>query len=119
MANLVCAADDDGALVFVDWSGAGRAARVWPLAFLLWSVGHAGDLARVDRVVDGYRRAGGKLTGAELDRLDGAVLARPVVFDVWAYATGRRSSRDAVAHVNDSRATAAQIARRAAEAFGA
>jgi hypothetical protein len=31
--NVVCDADRDGALVFVDWSGAGLAPRAWPLAF--------------------------------------------------------------------------------------
>jgi hypothetical protein len=62
LANAV--ATTDGRIVMVDWAGAGTAPRVWPLAFLLWSVGFDGDLRRVDRVVAGYRhprapRAGG------------------------------------------------------------
>ncbi|HEV3047972.1 MAG TPA: hypothetical protein VGY13_11505 [Solirubrobacteraceae bacterium] len=39
----------------IDWAGAGQAPRMWSLAFLLWSVGFGGDLARVDRAVAGYR----------------------------------------------------------------
>jgi Ser/Thr protein kinase RdoA (MazF antagonist) len=119
VANLVCDADRDGALVFVDWSGAGVAPRAWPLAFLLWSLGAGGDLARVDRAVDGYRRAGGALTAAELDRLDALIAARPIVFDIWGYATGRRRSSDAVAGTRASLATAAGIGERARAALSA
>ena len=54
-------------MVLVDWSGAGRAPRAWSLAFLLWSVGLGGDLARVDRVIDGYRRRV-RTAPEELDR---------------------------------------------------
>jgi Ser/Thr protein kinase RdoA (MazF antagonist) len=117
MANVVCAADRDGALILVDWAGAGRAPRVWPLAFLLWSLGAGGDLARVDRAVDGYRRGGGELTDAELDRLPAVVAARPVVFEAWAFATDRRSARDAISHVASTRETARRIAERARAAF--
>jgi Ser/Thr protein kinase RdoA (MazF antagonist) len=119
MANVVCDADRDGALVFVDWSGAGVAPRAWPLGFLLWSVGLADDLARVDRAVDGYRRAGGDLTDGELERLPGLIAARPAVFDVWAYASGRRSTADAVDHARASWQTAQRIAERARAAFAA
>jgi aminoglycoside phosphotransferase len=119
IANIVLDADRDGALVFVDWSGAGVAPRAWPLAFLLWSVGFGGDLARVDRVVDGYRRGGGEPTGGELQRLAGLIGARPVVFDVWGYASGRRSTADAVAHARGSWQTAQRIAERALAAFAA
>ncbi|HEX3974728.1 MAG TPA: hypothetical protein VHW96_00615 [Solirubrobacteraceae bacterium] len=44
MANVV--APGDGTMVLVDWSGAGRAPRMWSLGFLLWAVGFGGDLAR-------------------------------------------------------------------------
>ncbi|MGZ4351225.1 MAG: phosphotransferase family protein, partial [Solirubrobacteraceae bacterium] len=54
MANVV--APGDGTMVLIDWSGAGQAPRACALGFLLWSVGFGGDLARVDRAVDGYRR---------------------------------------------------------------
>jgi Ser/Thr protein kinase RdoA (MazF antagonist) len=119
MANVVCAADLDGALILGDWAGAGRAPRVWPLAFLLWSLGAGGDLARVDRAVDGYRRGGGELTAAELDRLPAVVAARPVVFDVWAYATDRRTATEAARRVGESREIARRIAERARAAFAA
>jgi hypothetical protein len=41
MANVVV--PGDGRIVVVDGSGAGRASRMWSLAFLLWSVGFGGD----------------------------------------------------------------------------
>ncbi|MFZ0216884.1 MAG: MarR family transcriptional regulator, partial [Candidatus Dormiibacterota bacterium] len=53
MANVL--ASPDRGLVLVDWVGAGRAARIWALAFLLYSQG-ARDPRRVDAVVAGYRR---------------------------------------------------------------
>jgi Ser/Thr protein kinase RdoA (MazF antagonist) len=90
MANVVV--PGDGKMVLVDWAGAGRGARTYALAFLLWSVGFGGDLARVDRVVDGYRR---HLTpeAEELARLDTLVAARPVVFEAWTSATGPQPRR--------------------------
>ncbi|MFZ1992986.1 MAG: phosphotransferase, partial [Solirubrobacteraceae bacterium] len=80
MANVV--APGNGKMVLVDWAGAGQAPRAYSLAFLLWSVGFGGDLARVDRAVDGYRR---QVTPEpeELARLDTLVPARPIVFEAW------------------------------------
>jgi Ser/Thr protein kinase RdoA (MazF antagonist) len=116
MANVV--APGDGKMVLVDWSGAGQAPRAWSLAFLLWSVGFGGDLARVDRAVDGYRR---HLTPEpeELARLDTLVASRPVVFEAWAWAsaTGRRPPADAARGIPRIRETAAAIAARARAAF--
>ena len=114
MANVV--APGDGRMVLVDWSGAGQAPRAWSLAFLLWSVGFGGDLARVDRTVDGYRRHVAP-EPEELDRLDALVAARPVVFDAWAFATGRRPLAEAARSIPRVRETAAAIAARVRAAF--
>jgi Ser/Thr protein kinase RdoA (MazF antagonist) len=116
MANVV--APPAGGLVLVDWTGAGRAARAWSLAFLLWSVGFGGDLARVDRVVAGYRRHISP-EPEELERLEALVRTRPVVFEVWAFCTGRRTLAQAAAGVTASREAAAAIATRACAAFAA
>lgn len=114
MANVV--APGDGRMVLVDWSGAGQAPRAWSLAFLLWSVGFGGDLARVDRAVDGYRRQVAP-EPEELDRLPDLVAARPVVFDAWAFATGRRPLAEAAHSIPRVRESAAAIAERARAAF--
>jgi Ser/Thr protein kinase RdoA (MazF antagonist) len=116
MANVVV--PGDGTMVLVDWAGAGRGARAYALAFLLWSVGFGGDLARVDRVVAGYRR---HLTpeAEELARLDTLVAARPVVFEVWTSATGRKPLADAARGIPQIRQSAAAIAQRARAAFAA
>jgi Ser/Thr protein kinase RdoA (MazF antagonist) len=112
--NIV--AGRESGLVVVDWAGAGRAPRVWALAFLLWSVGHGGDLRRVDRVVAGYRRQH-RLEPAEQARLSDIVRARPVIFDTWAFCTGRKALEDAARAARESRATARAIAARASAGF--
>jgi Ser/Thr protein kinase RdoA (MazF antagonist) len=116
MANVVAAGDSR--MVLVDWSGAGQAARAWSLAFLLWSVGFGGDLARVDRAVDGYRRHVAP-EPEELDRLDTLVASRPVVFEAWAFGTGRRPLTDAARAIAEVSERAAAIAARARAAFAA
>jgi Ser/Thr protein kinase RdoA (MazF antagonist) len=112
--NIVAARD--GGLVVVDWAGAGRAPRVWALAFLLWSVGARGDLRRVDRVVAGYKRRH-RLEPAEQARLSDIVRARPVIFDTWAFCTGRKALEDAARAARESRTTARAIAARASAGF--
>jgi Ser/Thr protein kinase RdoA (MazF antagonist) len=114
MANVV--APGDGRLVVVDWSGAGRAPRAWSLGFLLWSVGFGGDLARVDRAVDGYRRRV-QPEPEELDRLEDLIAARPVVFEAWAFALGRKPLAEAARGLRDIRRRAGAIAARARLAF--
>ena len=49
-ANTIAASD--GGLVLVDWTGAGRGPRLFPLAFLLWAAGCRGP-SRLDAVVAG------------------------------------------------------------------
>jgi Ser/Thr protein kinase RdoA (MazF antagonist) len=114
LANVV--APPAGGLVVVDWTGAGNAPRMWSLAFLLWSVGFGGDLARVDRTVAGYRRL---LTprAEELDRLEALVRARPTIFDVWAFCSGRKTLAQASRSIAATREAAAAIADRACTAF--
>jgi Ser/Thr protein kinase RdoA (MazF antagonist) len=114
--NIVASMDEG--LVVVDWAGAGRAPRVWALAFLLWSVGHAGDLRRVDRAVAGYRRRV-RLDPDELARLAAIVRARPVVFDVWAFCMGRKTLEEAARGATGSHEHAQAIAERAIAAFSA
>jgi len=114
MANVV--APGDGRMVLVDWAGAGRAPRMWSLGFLLWAVGFGGDLARVDRAVDGYRRRV-RPEPEELERLEAIVAARPVVFEAWAFATGRTPLAEAARGLADTRRRATAIAARARLAF--
>lgn len=107
-----------GGLVLVDWTGSGRAPRAWSLAFLLWSVGFGGDLARVGRTVAGYRRHVA-LEPDELSRLEALVRARPLVLDTWAFCTGRRTLAQAATRIAAGRETAAAIAEHARAAFAA
>ncbi len=52
------------------------------------TVGFGGDLARVERIVGGYRRHV-RPEPEELARLDTLIATRPIVFEAWSFATGR------------------------------
>lgn len=116
MANVVVAID--GRMVLVDWAGAGQAPRMWSLAFLLFSVGFGGDLARVERVIAGYGRHIHP-EPEELARLDTLITSRPIIFEAWGFATGRRPLAEAVRGVPAAHERAAAIAARARRAFAA
>ena len=116
LANAV--ATTDGQMVMVDWARSGSAPRAWPLAFLLWSVGFGGDLQRVDRAVAGYRRHV-RPEAEELARLGELIRVRPVVFDAWAFAAGRKRLGEAVSGVARGGELAEAIADRARAAFNA
>ncbi len=99
----------------VDWAGAGVAPRLWTFAFLLWSAGVSGP-RHIDATVAGYRRHV-SLEPAELDRLEAAVAARPLIFDAWTYATGRRPLADVVGKRAEVDAKAVEVAGRARTAL--
>ncbi len=96
--------------VLVDWTGAGRGPRLWSLAFLLWATGYE-RLRSVDAVVAAYRRHV-ELTSAELERLAPAIAARPVIFESWAFCTGRKQLPEVVESLSANRARAECIAGR-------
>jgi methyltransferase (TIGR00027 family) len=106
----VNAIEADGGLTLVDWTGAGRGPRLWSLGFLLWTAQMSGDGA-VDAVGGGYSRHA-DLEPAELERLAGAIAARPLVFACWGFATGREKLDAAAAQVPEITAAAERIAAR-------
>ncbi len=114
LANVV--ASRDRGLVLVDWTGAGRAARAWSLAFLLFAEGTK-NLARVDLVVAGYRRHIDP-EPEELSRLPALLRARPVTLAVWSLCQGRQTVAETLAQVSDITERAEAIAARARTAFG-
>jgi Ser/Thr protein kinase RdoA (MazF antagonist) len=115
MANVV--ASPGRGMVVVDWAGTGQGPRLWPLAWLLYAEG-AKDLRRVDLVVAGYRRHV-TLEPEELARLDAALLARPVIFALWAFCMGQKSLADAARDMARFVELAAAIGARARAAFSA
>jgi Ser/Thr protein kinase RdoA (MazF antagonist) len=112
-ANAISTAD--GKLAIVDWTGAGRGPRLWSLGFLLWAAG-VRDLRLVDVVVSRYRRSV-ELDPRELDRLEGAIRARPVMLEAWSVCAGRRQLAAAVERVEHAGKLAKTIAVRAEQAF--
>jgi Ser/Thr protein kinase RdoA (MazF antagonist) len=108
-ANVVTARTGDATVV--DWTGAGRGPRLWPLAYLLWAAG-ARSLRCVEVALSGYRRHVA-LEPDELERLAAAIVARPLVLACWAFCTGRDQLADVAARLGDIQARAETIARRA------
>jgi Ser/Thr protein kinase RdoA (MazF antagonist) len=115
LANVV--ATPEPGMVLVDWAGAGRGPRLWSLAFLLWAEG-AKDLRRVDLALAGYRRHV-QLQDAELQRLEAAIGARPLVFDIWRLCNHGRGLAETAQSVSETRALARAIATRARATLGA
>lgn len=101
--------------VLVDWTGAGRGPRLWSLAFLLWAA-RAHNLGQVAAVVAGYRRHV-QPDPAELARLAGAIVVRPLTLECWHLGVGHKEPAEVVASLPRIRDLAGQIADRAAEAF--
>ena len=108
-------ASEDRGLVLVDWTGAGRAARLWSLAFLLFSAG-AREGPRLDRVVAGYSEHV-HLEPEELARLGKVMLARPVVLEIWAYCMGRKTLEEATRAVAQAAELAEAVAGHAVDHF--
>lgn len=86
-----------------------------PSRGLLWAAG-ARDLARADAVVAGYR-SHVRLEPGELARLAGAIRARPLVFESWAFCTGRKQLADVARDLPATHDLADAIAARAGRGF--
>jgi Ser/Thr protein kinase RdoA (MazF antagonist) len=98
----------DERLMIVDWTGAGRGPRLWSLGFLLFAAG-VGSMRQVELVVSRYRRRS-TLEPEELERLAGAIRARPLMLDCWSFCHGRLGLAEAVQRVSDARDLADRIA---------
>jgi methyltransferase (TIGR00027 family) len=94
----------------VDWTGAGRGPRVTSLGFLLWVAGWR-DLKQVDAVMAGYNKHI-QLGADELSRLAAVTRARPLVFESWAFCTGRKRLSDIADSLPDTLDRADAIAER-------
>jgi Ser/Thr protein kinase RdoA (MazF antagonist) len=113
LANVV--ASPDRGLVVVDWAGAGRGARLWSLAWLLFAEG-VKDVRRVDRVAAGYRTCV-ELEPEELSRLAAVLPARWVTLRTWEFGMGRKALVDAAREIADGIELASAITARARAAF--
>ncbi len=80
---------DDGTIAIVDWANAGRGPRLWSIGMSLFAAG-VRDARLVEKFVSRYVKWG-SLEPEELDRLDGAIRARPLTIHAWEIAHGRTS----------------------------
>lgn len=91
--------------VIIDWIGAGRGPRVWPLAVLLFAAGPRA----APRTLHRYTRATA-LSEEERHRLPGIMLARPLALDLWSVAHERMTPQQAITRCRAHKARAAAIA---------
>lgn len=108
--------DNKGDSTLIDWTGAGWTPRLAGLGCLLWAAGSSP--AAVDAVVAGYGPTI-ELGADELDRLEQAMVIRPLILDSWGFATGRGALAEHAAHWEKERARIKRVARRARQAFTA
>ncbi len=114
LANVV--ATPDG-MVLVDWAGAGRGPRLWPLAFLLYAEA-AKEPRRAGAVLLGYREHV-TLEPEELDRLGAVARARPLILSAWSVCMGRTAPTKAMAAAAETKTLTEMIAARVRAAQGA
>jgi Ser/Thr protein kinase RdoA (MazF antagonist) len=113
LANVV--ATPEPSMVLVDWAAAGRGPRLWSLAFLLWAEGSK-DLRRAELAMAGYSRRV-QLEPEELERLETAITARPLVLDIWRLHHRGLSLASAVQNARHNRELAQAIATRVSSAI--
>ena len=107
LANVVAT---PGGMVLVDWAGAGRGPRLWPLAFLLYAEA-AKEPRRAGAVLLGYREHV-MLEAGELDRLGAVARTRPLILRAWSVCMGRTTPTQAVTAASDTKALTEMIATR-------
>ncbi|KAE9374245.1 kinase-like protein [Stipitochalara longipes BDJ] len=84
----------DSSLAIVDWLGAGTGPRVASLGFLLWAAGNR-SMAAVNAVVAGYSKLV-SLEEGEIEKLESAILFRPLVLRCWEFCMSRTSLEEVV-----------------------
>jgi Ser/Thr protein kinase RdoA (MazF antagonist) len=113
-SNIIVASVDD-TIVIVDWMGAGIGPRVASLGYLLWAAGHR-SMAAVDAVVAGYSKYV-SLEKVEVERLESAILFRPLVLRCWEFCMSRRSLEEVVEGMEHMQELGDAIAGAARKAF--
>jgi Ser/Thr protein kinase RdoA (MazF antagonist) len=113
LANVI--ASPDRGMVLVDWTGAGRGPRVWPLAFLLYAEA-AKNPPRAGLVAEGYRRRV-TLETEEIDRIPALMPVRATVLAAWSFCLGRAGAEQAAQRAAEARAIADTVGPLAATAL--
>jgi aminoglycoside phosphotransferase (APT) family kinase protein len=106
---------DDGSIAIVDWTNAGRGPRLWSLGMSLFAAG-VRDARLVEKLVSRYVKWS-SLEPEELDRLDGAIRARPLTIHAWEIVYGRKPLSESVQTIRFLNKTSAEIAAAARASF--
>jgi Ser/Thr protein kinase RdoA (MazF antagonist) len=103
-------------MVLVDWAGAGRGPRLWPLAFLLYAEA-AKESRRAGAVLRGYREHV-TLEAEELDRLGAVARSRPLILRAWSVCMGQTTPAEAMTAASETKALTEMLATRVRAAAG-
>jgi Ser/Thr protein kinase RdoA (MazF antagonist) len=106
---------DDGAIAIVDWANAGRGPRLWSLGMSLFAAG-VRDARLVEKFVSRYVKWS-SLETEELDRLEGAIRARPLTIHAWEVVHGRKPLSESAETIRFLKRASAEIAAAARESF--
>jgi thiamine kinase-like enzyme len=106
---------EDGSIAMVDWTNAGRGPRLWSIGMSLFAAG-VRDARLVEKFVSRYVKWS-SLEPEELDRLDGAIHARPLTIHAWEVVYGRKTLSESVQTIRFLKKTSAEIAAAARASF--
>jgi Ser/Thr protein kinase RdoA (MazF antagonist) len=106
---------DDGSLAIVDWANAGRGPRLWSLGMSLFAAG-ARDLRLVEKFASRYVRWT-SLEPEESERLDGAIMARPLTIHGWEVVHDRKPLSETIPTIEYLKRTSNEIADAARDVF--
>jgi Ser/Thr protein kinase RdoA (MazF antagonist) len=115
MVPLNAIESDDGSIAIVDWANAGRGPRLWSLGMALFAAG-VRDARLIEKFVSRYVKWS-SLEPEELDRLDGAIRARPLTIHAWEVVHGRKPLSETAQTIRFLKRTSAEIAAAAHESF--
>jgi len=107
LSNVVATAAPG--MVLVDWAGAGVGPRAFALAFFMWAEA-AKDPRRAALALRGFLGQV-KLEPEELSRVPQIMRVRPLIFDIWRLAEGRKSAAAVVEDALETRRIVDSLAR--------
>jgi thiamine kinase-like enzyme len=105
----------DRSLVIVDWANAGLGPRLWSLGMTLFAAG-ARDLRLVEKVISRYVKRSA-LETREIQRLEGAIYARPLTIHAWEVVHGISTLAETPHAIQFFKRVSAQTAEAARVAF--
>lgn len=105
----------DNSIAIVDWANAGRGPRLWSIGMSLFAAGMR-DMRLVEKFVSRYVKWS-SLEPEELDRIDGAIRARPLTIHAWEVVYGRKPLSESAQMIRFLKKASVEIAGAARASF--